>query len=65
MSLLDPGVYVDMYMCSDSLNAAESNALIAALLHVEQEPQRACERLVAEAIANGGDDNIRVIVVCF
>ena len=35
---------------------------IAGILHEEQEPQRACERLIAEANRLGGKDNITVIV---
>lgn len=72
----DPGVYVEMHkldlesgdvvlLCSDGLSGMVSDARIAALLQEEQEPQRACERLLAEANANGGQDNITVIVACF
>ena len=38
---------------------------IAAILTSESEPRSACERLVAEANAKGGDDNITVIVSRF
>lgn len=60
---LEPGDVV--LLCSDGLNGMVSDARMAALLQEEQEPQRACERLVAEANASGGSDNITVIVACF
>ena len=40
-------------------------APIATILQEEQEPQRSCERLAAEANEKGGRDNITVIVACF
>jgi serine/threonine protein phosphatase PrpC len=72
----DPGVQVEMHklnlepgdivlLCSDGLTGMVANARIAAILEEEREPQRACERLVAEANAQGGKDNITVIVGSF
>src|SRR5271166_1164688 len=71
----EPGVQVDMHkldlevgdvvlLCSDGLTEMVPDALIAAILQ-EEEPRRACERLVAEANERGGKDNITVIVACF
>ena len=60
---LEPGDV--LLLCSDGLNGMVSDARIAALLQEEREPRRACERLVAEANANGGIDNITVVVACF
>jgi PPM family protein phosphatase len=68
-----PGVHVEMHklhlepgdvvlLCSDGLTGMVPDARIAAILAEEPEPQRACERLVAEANAQGGKDNITVIV---
>jgi serine/threonine protein phosphatase PrpC len=52
-------------LCSDGLSNMVSDARIAAILVQEQEPQRACERLVAEANEGGGKDNITAIVARF
>ncbi len=67
----EPGVRVELHkldlepvdillLCSDGLTRMVPDARIAAILHDEQEPQRACERLIAEANEKGGKDNITV-----
>ena len=72
----EPGVRVELHkvelaagdrvlLCSDGLSGELSDAEIAAILSAEAEPQAACERLVAEAEAHGGRDNITVIVARF
>ena len=72
----EPGVRVEMHkldlelgdvvvLCSDGLTQMVPDARIAAILAQEQEPRRACERLVAEANELGGQDNITVIVARF
>jgi protein phosphatase len=71
-----PGVRVELHkldlepddtvlLCSDGLTGMVSDARIAAVLHEEQDPQRACERLIAEANERGGKDNITVLVARF
>lgn len=71
----EPGVRVEMHkldlepadvvlLCSDGLSEMVPDASIAAILE-EQEPRRACERLVAEANDRGGKDNITAIVARF
>jgi protein phosphatase len=59
---LEPGDVV--FLCTDGLTEMVPDERIAAIL-AEEEPQRACERLVAEANEQGGQDNITVIVACF
>jgi PPM family protein phosphatase len=72
----EPGVRVEMHkldlepgdvvlLCSDGLTGMVPDARIAAILEEQRDPQRACERLVAEANAQGGKDNITVIVGYF
>lgn len=72
----EPGVQVEMhnldlapedvvFLCSDGLTEMLPDARIAAILKEEQEPRRACERLVAQANEQGGKDNITVIVARF
>lgn len=51
-----------LLLCSDGLTEMVSNARIAAILRVEHDPQRACERLVAEANKQGGSKNVTVVV---
>ena len=71
-----PGVRVEMtkldleaqdvvLLCSDGLNQLVPDGRIAAILHEEQDPRGACDRLVEEANERGGEDNITVIVACF
>jgi serine/threonine protein phosphatase PrpC len=69
----EPGVQVELHrldlhpedvllLCSDGLTEMLAVDRIGALLREEQDPRRACERLVAEANRQGGKDNITVIV---
>jgi protein phosphatase len=54
-----------MMLCSDGLTEMVPDDRIAAVLHDESDPQTACQRLIAEANANGGKDNITVVVARF
>jgi protein phosphatase len=69
----EPGVQVELHrldlqpddvllLCSDGLSGMIPDEHIAAILREEPDPERACERLVAEANERGGTDNITVIV---
>jgi PPM family protein phosphatase len=51
-----------MILCSDGLTEMVSDERIATILQEERVPRGACERLVAEANAAGGVDNITAIV---
>jgi PPM family protein phosphatase len=57
---LQPGDII--LLCSDGLTEMVPDEQIAAILREEAEPEIACERLVAEAIRSGGQDNVTVIV---
>jgi serine/threonine protein phosphatase PrpC len=72
----EPGVLVELHsldlhaddvilLCSDGLTEMVPEDQIAAILQEENEPQRACERLVNEANKRGGKDNITAIVARF
>jgi serine/threonine protein phosphatase PrpC len=54
-----------LLLCSDGLSEMVPDAEIAAVLRQEADPRRACERLVAEANARGGRDNITAVVARF
>ena len=71
-----PGVKVEVHklaleaddlvlICSDGLNEMVSDDRIAEVLRDDPDPQRSCERLIAEANANGGKDNITVVAAVF
>jgi protein phosphatase len=60
---LEPGDR--MLLCTDGLTEMVADERIAAALREEPEPARACARLVAEANAAGGKDNITVVVARF
>ncbi|PFG42144.1 protein phosphatase [Isoptericola jiangsuensis] len=52
-----------LLVCSDGLTGELTDERIAVLLLTQPDPQTAAERLVAEALAAGGRDNITVLVV--
>ncbi|MFI2103628.1 PP2C family protein-serine/threonine phosphatase [Isoptericola sp. NPDC019693] len=52
-----------LLVCSDGLTTEVGDPRIAQILLVEPDPQVAADRLVREALAAGGRDNITVIVV--
>ena len=71
-----PGVFVEAHavelhagdhllLCSDGLTEMVSDDAIAAALRDLPEPKAACERLLEEANAAGGRDNITIVVVRF
>jgi serine/threonine protein phosphatase PrpC len=60
---LHPGDRV--LLCSDGLSGMLSDERISAILAEHEQPRAACERLVAEANAAGGKDNITVVVARF
>jgi protein phosphatase len=51
-----------LLLCSDGLTEMVPDDRIAVILREEPDPRRACERFVAEANRQGGNDNITVIV---
>jgi protein phosphatase len=51
-----------LLLCSDGLTEMVPEEQIAAVLQEENDPQRACERLIAEANRLGGKDNVTAIV---
>ena len=52
-----------LLLCSDGLTGMVDDGSIQAMLARIRDPQRCAAALVKEAIANGGSDNITVIVV--
>ena len=60
---LEPGDV--LLLCTDGLNNMLNDERIAGVLTAEVEPAAACERLVADANAAGGRDNITAVVARF
>jgi protein phosphatase len=54
-----------LLLCTDGLTGMVEEDRIRQLLEEEPDPQRACDRLIDEANAEGGEDNITVIVLNF
>ncbi len=70
----DPDMYADHFqievnegdriiLCSDGLNSMVPDAVIESLAVSSVTPQQAADSLVAEALTQGGHDNVTVIVV--
>jgi serine/threonine protein phosphatase PrpC len=51
-----------LLLCSDGLHDMVNDEGIAAVLRQSANPQAACDALVAAALANGGKDNVTVVV---
>ncbi len=51
-----------LLLCTDGLHDMVSEDRIAQILQSEPRPDKACRALVAEALQNGGRDNVTVIV---
>ena len=60
---LEPGDC--LLLCTDGLSEMLSAEAITAILRAEPEPEAACAKLVAQANAAGGRDNISVVMVRF
>jgi protein phosphatase len=58
---LQAGDYV--LLCSDGLTRTVSETEMQSTIAALGDPQRICERLIADANANGGPDNVTVVVV--
>jgi protein phosphatase len=63
IALRDPVVGERFLVCSDGLTNELSDAEIGSLLAEAEDPQRAADQLVAQAVSAGGRDNVTVIVV--
>jgi serine/threonine protein phosphatase PrpC len=62
-SLLRFGAGDVLLLCTDGLHGKVSEEEMSFILGEEDSPQRTADRLVAAALATGGQDNITVIVV--
>ena len=54
-----------LLLCSDGLNEMVSNDAIAEVLRQVADPQAACQKLLDDANAAGGRDNITIVMVRF
>ena len=54
-----------LLLCSDGLTGMVDDAGIAELLGMHQNPEAACRALVEAANANGGRDNVTVVLLAF
>jgi protein phosphatase len=54
-----------LLLCTDGLWGVVSEEEIHAVIYEAQNPQRACDALVAAANAGGGPDNVTVVIVYF
>jgi protein phosphatase len=54
-----------LMLCTDGLTGMVDEERIREVLESERDPQQACDRLIDEANAAGGEDNITVIVLDF
>jgi protein phosphatase len=54
-----------LLLCSDGLTEMVTDDAIAAVLDSEADPEAACTKLVAQANAAGGRDNITVLIARF
>ncbi|NQX28329.1 serine/threonine-protein phosphatase [Microbacteriaceae bacterium VKM Ac-2854] len=61
--LLPAGAGDRMLICSDGLTTELDDARIALILRAESDPQAAATRLLHESLANGGRDNLTVLVI--
>ncbi|HLV43650.1 MAG TPA: PP2C family serine/threonine-protein phosphatase [Aggregatilineales bacterium] len=52
-----------LMLCSDGMWGVVGDARMRELLDEHDDPQEACDRLVAEANMNGGPDNITVVLI--
>lgn len=52
-----------MIVCSDGLTGELVDSEIAKILSEESSPEAAAQRLVDEAVAHGGRDNVTVLVI--
>jgi protein phosphatase len=51
-----------LLLCSDGLHGMVEEADIAATLAAQSAPQAACDRLIEQALAHGGKDNVTVVI---
>jgi protein phosphatase len=53
-----------LLLCSDGLNGMVDDDTMLSVVEANDDPAAACEQLVSLANANGGKDNITVVVAC-